>query len=609
MGLKAAGHDLAGARGSLVDENDRGDTVLGDRRLAGLGPAVGPRFESLLCLSRDDDALADEQVAHVDGRGEEPARVVAKIEDQTVRLAALVDLAPGLLQIVVGVLVERRQANVGDAGVRIDEPVPHRVPVLVEPFLPPPLDGPDLDHVADDRDIDEALDALASDAERHFRPLGTGDAVHRIVEAPPHGGSPVDLGDAVVGLDARVVGGRPLQGAHDHDLPFLVVPDEDAHAREAAVRGLTEPVELVGPDHLREGIQLVHRAVAELAEKDLAGKVDRLAGLVVDRVEQPGALAVVELIVGGDVDPLELILEEVQPGVQLLGIPQVRIRLRDGGRGRENAKALQPSHEQGAPATALDVLRGGLLEDAPDHLVVHALQPLLPVLGERRIELVDQLVAEALGLPVAKLVQPPGRVVGQQGQPPIDAIELVFVLARVLVEDVEPVEELVGKKPVPLPPGHGNQSLGPGDDLGYRGVLEGRLEIIAEGLHLHGRGQGLGDLVGLLMLDHPLPGVGPAVGAIEDRLLEVALVLVKGDLHPPGVGVVGRLGKLVEVGPQRLPITLTRGLPDQIRPFLKRERVLERAGGGRDCGPDGQEDEQRAAGESKPSHPHDSMVC
>ncbi len=51
--------------------------------------------------------------------------------------------------------------------------------------------------------------------------------------------------------------------------------DEDADADEAAVRGLPEAAELVGPDDLGELIQLVHRAVAELPVDHLVRQLDR----------------------------------------------------------------------------------------------------------------------------------------------------------------------------------------------------------------------------------------------------------------------------------------------------------------------------------------------
>ena len=121
----------------------------------------------------------------------------------------------------------------------------------------------------------------------------------------------------------------------------------------------------------------------------------------------------------------------------------------------------------------------------PNHLDGHALEPRFPILGQRGIELGKGGLAEPLRLPVAQIVETVGGVVGQKGQTSIDAAQLLLKFARVFVEDVEPVQQLVGKQPVCILLGHGRQGPGPGDHLGHIRIFQGGHQIIAEGLRLH----------------------------------------------------------------------------------------------------------------------------
>src|SRR5437867_1957847 len=109
--LKRAGDDLGGRGAALVDQDHHrhlGIALLGVSREAHVLVAHA--------AFRVDDQLAvvDELLGHLDGRRQQPARVVAQIQDQRLH-PALVELVERLVEVVRALLLELAQLDVRDA--------------------------------------------------------------------------------------------------------------------------------------------------------------------------------------------------------------------------------------------------------------------------------------------------------------------------------------------------------------------------------------------------------------------------------------------------------------------------------------------------------------
>jgi hypothetical protein len=73
---------------------------------------------------RHDHPLVEKTVAHLDRHGEQATRIAAQVEDHAARIVCRADRGDRPVQILERVLAERRDPQVNDAGLALDEPVP-----------------------------------------------------------------------------------------------------------------------------------------------------------------------------------------------------------------------------------------------------------------------------------------------------------------------------------------------------------------------------------------------------------------------------------------------------------------------------------------------------
>ena len=212
--------------------------------------------------------LLQEEVGHRERLVEQPARVVADVEDQ--RRGALVQQVPQrLLQLALAVLavagaaggglVEVLQADVAGVGAG-HEVVGHRV---------------QRDLVAEHRELQRLVVVLPHHRDVHRRALGAAQPLHRVVDAHAAGVLALDLADHVAGADAQAVGGRALERRDDGDVPVHRLHGDP----EAVVRALLPLLEggvLLGLQEVRVGI--------ERAQHLADGRGHQLVGLHLSRV-------------------------------------------------------------------------------------------------------------------------------------------------------------------------------------------------------------------------------------------------------------------------------------------------------------------------------------
>ena len=110
--LQRARDDFRRRRRAFVDQHDdrHARQDLARARVVALRVAGAPSAR------RDDFALIEERVRNADRLIEQAARIVAQVEDDAAQAAADLGLRliDGLLEPVFGLLVERRDADVGD---------------------------------------------------------------------------------------------------------------------------------------------------------------------------------------------------------------------------------------------------------------------------------------------------------------------------------------------------------------------------------------------------------------------------------------------------------------------------------------------------------------
>ena len=213
MILQRARHDL-GRRGRAAVDQDDDRLVLGEVAGARIEP-LG--FFGIAAARRYDLALFQERIGHRDGLIEQPAGIVAQVDDEALELVAGLggEIGDRLLQALGGLLVELGDADEADI---VLETRAHRAHA---------------DDVARDRHLDRLVLALAHDLELD---LGVHRAAHlldRLVEGQPLHRLVVEMGDDVVGHDP----GLRRRGFVDrrHDLDQAVLHgDLDAEAAELA---------------------------------------------------------------------------------------------------------------------------------------------------------------------------------------------------------------------------------------------------------------------------------------------------------------------------------------------------------------------------------------
>ena len=236
------------------------------RTTSGLPLVRSPALALKRCVSSalrlaggDDLAAIEERVRHHDGLVEQPAGVVAQVDDEARELVGadirgqLVDAAA---QALVGLLVELRDAQNADVAF---DPGAHRT---------------DLDHLAGELDLERLLGLLALDLERHRRIDRAAHLVDGLVEVEPLNLLAVDLGDDVVGEDARPRGRRIVDRRDDLDEAVLH-RDLDAEAAEFAA----------GLDlHVAEALGVhVARMRIERGQHAVDGRFDQLGFLRASR--------------------------------------------------------------------------------------------------------------------------------------------------------------------------------------------------------------------------------------------------------------------------------------------------------------------------------------
>ena len=168
-----SGHDLRGARAVARGQDHEGHLRVG---ALGLGDVVGLVAAGAAAGEDHHLALLQEQVRDREGLVEQAAGVVADVEDHRGG-PALHELLHRLLELALAVgslagpagggLVEVLQAHVAHA-LAGHEGVGH---------------GVQGDGVADDRELEGLVVALAHDGDAHGRALGAAQALHRVVDA------------------------------------------------------------------------------------------------------------------------------------------------------------------------------------------------------------------------------------------------------------------------------------------------------------------------------------------------------------------------------------------------------------------------------------------
>ena len=295
--LQRAGDDLRGRGRAAVDQHHQRQLAGDVARLGveALGVVRPPR------LGRDDLALVEEIVRHLDGLVEKPTRIVAQVEDDALEPGA--DLFPDLLHRVLDavrrLLAERGDADVADLAFGLPA---HRL---------------DLDHRAGQRHV-ERIAPGAADGQHDVGVDGAAHPLDRLVQGHALHRLVVERDDEVARLDAGAEGRRVV----DRRTPL----DEAVLHRALDA----EPAELAAGLHLHVA-EAFRIHVARMRIKTGQHAVDR-------RFDQ---LAVVRFfdIVGAYA--LEYVAEQVELAVGVRGVVLLlrrsgerRYQQEDGGRSR-----------------------------------------------------------------------------------------------------------------------------------------------------------------------------------------------------------------------------------------------------------------------------------
>ena len=197
----------------------------------------------------DELAVVDELLGHLHRGRQEPARVVAQVEDQRLhaRLRGLLERGGHVAR---RLLLELTELDVGHAAAEVGRP-----------------DRLHADLLARDVEVLRLGPAFAHDGDRHLGARLAAHPLDGVRQLHVLGHQAVDFHDAVAGLQPRAVRGRALDGRHDGQ---DVVPqrDLDPEASEATAR-----LDL----HLLVAVRVQERAVRiEAAQGSLDRAVDEV---------------------------------------------------------------------------------------------------------------------------------------------------------------------------------------------------------------------------------------------------------------------------------------------------------------------------------------------
>ena len=173
-------------------------------------------------------------VAHVDRLAQQPAGVVAQVEDKALQVAEAVD---GFGHFVAGGLLELGEMDVADAGTNLVFQV----------------DGGMRNLVANQ--VEDQRRSLAHAYRGHLDmgALGAFQSLGNLVGGPAVGGFAVDGGDDVAGVNAGAEGGRALVRRDDVDLVALLL---DHHADAVIVAALIFAQPGVGLGIVKIGVRI-----------------------------------------------------------------------------------------------------------------------------------------------------------------------------------------------------------------------------------------------------------------------------------------------------------------------------------------------------------------
>ena len=282
--LQRAGDDFGGRGRPAVDQHHDGQAV-------GVVPGLGVEALRVVGTARTggyDLAAVEEEIDHLDRLFQQPAGIVAEIENQPRQPSA--DLGAKLrhraFDPAQGLLAERNDPDIADIALGAGS------------------HGLNLDDGAGDRDV-EGLAVGAPDREHD---VGVGRAAHpldRLGQGEPEDGFAVEMGDQVAGLQAGAIGGR--------------VVDRRNHLDEAVFHRHLDPE----PADLAPALDL---HLAEILGVEIARMRIERGQHAVDRGFDQLLVADILDIIGAH--PLEDVAEQVEKAV---GIRRVRLR---GGRNR-----------------------------------------------------------------------------------------------------------------------------------------------------------------------------------------------------------------------------------------------------------------------------------
>ena len=140
---------------------------------------------------------------------------------------------------------------------------------------------------------DRLIDAGAPDGQLRCRSGRPAQLLHCLILLPPFRRAPIQLDDAVAGLDAGTLGRRVRQRRDDGD-PAIAHIDLDAESGVVAGRGLGELPEVIRFQEYRIGIvQLVEHALdRHLVQLALVERIDVIVGDVRQHVVEQACLLV-----------------------------------------------------------------------------------------------------------------------------------------------------------------------------------------------------------------------------------------------------------------------------------------------------------------------------
>ena len=179
----------------------------------------------------DDDALVQERVGDADGLIQQPAGVVAQVEDDALDGALALGVGQGVEQLLRGAFAEAGEADPVVAGLEFAG-----------------LHADERDGVALDAQVHGLLGVAVQDGQHHFGALGAADMRDGFLKRHFQRGLAAHGEDDVAGLHAALVGGRIFDGGHDGQLVVLH-RDFDADAEEFAGRAFLHILEFFLRQH------------------------------------------------------------------------------------------------------------------------------------------------------------------------------------------------------------------------------------------------------------------------------------------------------------------------------------------------------------------------